>query len=462
VSLQIALLVIGVFVVIGIYFLSTRYGKYKLAPVNKKPYRDSLSVKDAPRLDRQGIADFNSENKIGADDAIVAQDHDSDSGNSFPEHDEYIDAGESDWETFDSQGAESDSADQTLIEEEEAESMDNKKTLESALDAAQIEPDDSEFNLSRNRRLSIEPILDSETRADYSGETTMPEFEYLPPEGFEKISQIDYWVKVAGERDVSRESVLAIYRESASSLTKKSHIYGLRLPDKMWCDLERESEDARFGDLVITIQLADRNGAIEKREITRFSTLIANLSEGTGRGFTFMAPIESALEQADAIACFARYFDSVFVVNIKPIHSEVFEMSTINRCSLQIGLERSSQNYYARNKPIGKRRVCLYSLANMSDTGEFDFDNLHSATVKGVTFFTRPAQVRSPGAVFTEMVDTAKAFASRIKGEIVTPGQDDLSQNDVEIIRRSIENVAEDMERHGIAPGSDEAIRIFE
>ena len=82
--------------------------------------------------------------------------------------------------------------------------------------------------------------------------------------------------------------------------------------------MEQESEDSRFGDIVVTIQLADRNGPIDDSEMTRFSALVANLSEGTGRGFTFMASIESAMEQANAIAAFVRYFDSVFVVNIKP------------------------------------------------------------------------------------------------------------------------------------------------
>ena len=76
-------------------------------------------------------------------------------------------------------------------------------------------------------------------------------------------------------------------------------------------------------------------------------------------------------------------------------------------------------SFYARYKPVGKSRVCLYSLANMSDTGEFDIENMRAVRTRGVTFFTRPAINRTPGAVFTEMVDAARAFASRIKGEVI-------------------------------------------
>ena len=79
----------------------------------------------------------------------------------------------------------------------------------------------------------------------------------------------------------------------------------------------------------------------------------------------------------------------------------------------------------------------------------------------GLVFFTRPAVNRSPGAVFSEMVDTAKAFAARIEGVVSSPDHNDLSQEVADEIRKSIEQVAAEMERLGIPAGSDEATRIF-
>lgn len=284
---------------------------------------------------------------------------------------------------------------------------------------------------------------------------------FQPAEGFEKLSQIDYYVKLNGERDVSRESVLAVYREGAIGLSKKHNIFGLRLPDKVWRDLENEPEESRFGDLVVTMQLADQRGPVSERDLTRFSNVIMKLSETTGRGFSFMAPIESAREQSLAIDRFRKRYESIFVLNIKPEKEEFFEGPTIDRCATQIGLTIDQNCFYARYKPVGKTRVCLYSLANMSDTGEFDIENMRAVRTRGVTFFTRPAINRTPGAVFAEMFDAAKAFASRIKGEVIAPGFDELSSDDVEAIRRSIEKVAQQMDRHGISPGSDEATKLF-
>ena len=292
-------------------------------------------------------------------------------------------------------------------------------------------------------------------------EKVASEFSGSQVEGFERLRQIDYWGRITGARDVGREAVLAIYRDGAADFSKPRGVYGFKTPEEVWCDVEDEAEDARFTDIVMTIQLADCNGAISEREMTRFVALVSRLSRGTGREFVLMAPVESAFAQADAIAEFVRHFDSMFVVNIHPPVAESFYGPAIDRCAPQMGLERDENHYYSRFKPVGKGRVALYSLADLSDTGRFDFDNMKSFNTRGLTFFTKPAVNRSPGAVFAEMVDTAKAFASRIKGEASSPGYDDLSQQEVEVIRKSIERVAAEMERLGIPAGSDEAARIF-
>ncbi len=280
-------------------------------------------------------------------------------------------------------------------------------------------------------------------------------------EGFEQLSQIDYWVKITGERDVGRESVLAIYHAVAADFSKTRGLYGFKMPQRTWCSVEDEAEDSRFTDLVMTIQLADCNGAISEREMARFSALVARLSEGTGREFVFMAPVENALAQAEAIAEFTRHYQSIFIVNIRPQEGVRFQGAIIDRYARQMGMEADGNHYYARFKTVGKDKVTLYSLADMSDTGQFDFDNMKTFSTDGLTFFTRPAVNRSPGAVFAEMVDTAKAFASRIKGVASTPNHDDLAQHEVDAIRQSIEKAAATMQQQGIAAGSDEAARIF-
>ncbi len=309
------------------------------------------------------------------------------------------------------------------------------------------------------------PMQDARTPVFNSApvlENNSDEFRSRRIEGFERLSQIDYWVKITGERDVGRETVLALYRDAAANFSKAHSIHGFKMPDQAWCNVVSEAEDSRFTDLVMTIQLADHNGAISEREMRRFSALVSRLSEGTGREFVFMTPVANAFAQADAIAEFVRHFDSVFAVNLHPQDSECFHGSVIDRYALQMGLEQNDNQYYSRFKFVSKSKVALYSLAALNDTGCFDFDDIKSCNPAGLTFFTKPAVNGSPGAVFAEMVDTARVLASRMKGKVTLSDDDkDLTQDTIDTTRKSIERVVAEMERAGIAAGSTEATRIF-
>lgn len=291
-------------------------------------------------------------------------------------------------------------------------------------------------------------------------------FRHRPVDGFGRLSQIDFWARISaadGARDVGRETVLAITHDAAAGLRRAHGIHGLKMPDKKaWCNLEHETEDSRFADLVVTLQLADRRGPVDAAEMTRFSNLVSKLSEGTGRAFEFMTTTENALAQAAHLAEFIAHFDSVFVVNISPADADArFYGDAIDRLAPRLGLERDDNGRYARFKQVGKSKVRLYSLADRSDSGRFDFHDLESFSTRGLVFFTKPAVHRSPGAVFAEMVDTAKALAARMHGVVDSPSHGDLSQDDVESLRRAIEQVAADMAQAGIACGGDEAVRLF-
>ena len=297
--------------------------------------------------------------------------------------------------------------------------------------------------------------------SDSQREGSSSQFQYPKIEGFVRVSQIDYWIKLIGKRDVGRESVLAQYREEASLITKRHQIFGQKIPQKDWCVLEQEAEGGRFGDLIITLQLADKNGAVSQEDLGRFITLAEKLAKGVGYDFTLMAPVESALKQGKAIADFIRHYESVSVIHVKPVVSKHFDGLTINRCASQLGFERSPEGFFVRNQLVNKKKINLYYLANMSKTGEFDFDNMKDMQIRGVTFFTKPILNRSPGVVFAEMSDTAKACAARIKGNATVPNHHTLSQRYVDQNRASIEKIAKEMEDLGIASGSEEAMRLF-
>ena len=287
------------------------------------------------------------------------------------------------------------------------------------------------------------------------------QFEYQPPPGFGKLSQIDYWVKFAGEKDLGRETVLAQYNEWAPGIPKSTNIFGLSVSDRQWRNIEKDAEGARFSDLIVTVQLADMNGPIAKAELGRFTNLISQLAQGTGRGFTFMAPVESALQQAENIHRFIRLYDSEYAtIIVRPLNTAQFEGGSIARCAEQIGLEQFG-SMYVRFKTAEKKKIILYGLANLTSDGKFDFENLRTLKTDGVAFFTRPVEHRLSGQVYSEMASSAMAFAGRTTGRAVTSKGVELTKNETVRVRIEIDKQAKEMKNIGIAAGSDEALKLF-
>lgn len=286
--------------------------------------------------------------------------------------------------------------------------------------------------------------------------------EPLEP-GFSRLSQVDYWVKISGEREISRDAALAIYRDGEVDLHAPHRMYGFRMPEKEWRDMEYETEEGRYADLVLTMQLLQGGRAATESDLTHFTSLVYRIAESTGREFHFMGSMEEALQQTRALSDFFKRYDTTTVLHIQPLANDApFEGALLDKSARELGLEPDGDsNHYHRLKRMGKSQVRLYTLANLSDTGEFDFFRLNLFSTRGVLFYMKSALNPSPGAVFGEMADTARAFASRIGGEVVVRGEDEFTQEVADKMRRRIEKVAASMEQEGIAPGSEEAIRLI-
>ena len=93
--------------------------------------------------------------------------------------------------------------------------------------------DDTEESRGGGDEIPEPHSLSGDGRGSNQGaDSVIPNYSYPGVDGFDKVSQIDYWVKITGDRDVGRESVLAQYREAASAIDKQTRIYGARMPDQ--------------------------------------------------------------------------------------------------------------------------------------------------------------------------------------------------------------------------------------
>lgn len=305
----------------------------------------------------------------------------------------------------------------------------------------------------------------SAAEAPRPGEFPDPEdderFDYPGIEGFAMLSQIDYWAKISGGLDVACQKVMPFYKLAAPMIPELTQIHGLCQPDNEWRDLEKEPGATPVRDIVITIQLANMNTTVSQSSMEKYVSLNKRIAKVTGKDLTFMASPQNAMRQAKCIFAFARTYQPVYSITVVPEKTEGFHGEEIHKFASQRGLHPVDPGFYVRHKTIGKNKVTLYSLVNMTESGAFDLSNLREELTRGVVFYSLPILHNSPGAVFSEMADSARAFASRFRAQAMSPDAAPLTQEESDRCRRQIESRTRRIEALGIMSGSDEAVRIF-
>lgn len=294
-------------------------------------------------------------------------------------------------------------------------------------------------------------------------EITQARFEYPEIQGFNRLGQIDYWVKFQGGSEFDKDTLETLYRKLFGTLKNPTQLYGMRTIDHEWVNVLHQPDQDRFVTLIVSLQLVDSSGAISRNELNKFTDGITQFSKKLEKDLIFMAPLESAFKQSLALSNCVKLFDSTNMVFVVPdreghkIHGQEIEF-----CANQIGLEPYKTNYYVRTKRIQKKQMILYGVANMSNEGTFDFDNMVTLNSQGLVFFFRPIFHQAPGSVFSEMVSTAKSFAGRIGAKAMTPEGDELTVSMTSEIRAKIEKQSREMAICGLKSGDNTILRIFE
>ena len=100
----------------------------------------------------------------------------------------------------------------------------------------------------------------------------------LPSEIGKQPLKIDYWARLPGVAPVSRDAALAVFREYEIDLQRPRALHGRTQLGSVWFDLARAPADEVFSDLIVSLQMADRDGAVTESELTRFNNLTYYLS----------------------------------------------------------------------------------------------------------------------------------------------------------------------------------------
>ena len=124
--------------------------------------------------------------------------------------------------------------------------------------------------------------------------------------------------RIKNPEPIEQQQLLALFREYDFKFHRNVHIYGLNQLTDLWRDIELELPSARFVELGVAIQLADRDGAMAKKELHDFQQMALEFTNRFNAPFDFSMDIDEALAQAQILDNIGQRHNSMAVLNVVP------------------------------------------------------------------------------------------------------------------------------------------------
>ncbi|MHB1950636.1 MAG: cell division protein ZipA [Acidiferrobacteraceae bacterium] len=272
---------------------------------------------------------------------------------------------------------------------------------------------------------------------------------------------IDFTIRLPGHEPVSRDQVLGLYKQEESLIQRPHRLCGLRFGTAVSVDLEREGPDGQYGDLLLTLQLADSRGPAVESELNRLSQIGLKIADAVHRQPQFSIGFEEALQRAADLDKFCAAFDVIASISIMSGSDTGFAGEEVRSAAFAQGMEFGPRNVFHMRLP-GKGERILFTMANLFKPGAFDPEAWDALRVKGLALFMNVPCVTDPHAVFERMLVVANHLAAHLGGSLLDQDHKPLTEHALGVIRAQIGQIVTGMERHNVAPGSVRALRLFE
>lgn len=308
-----------------------------------------------------------------------------------------------------------------------------------------------------------EPVFDSVPGAADAGEphtdVRVPPVEtpapvrttVAPPAPYDEL--IEYRVRLSG--DAMPASLFAEVFNQARALGKMVRWSGLQAGAQEWETLQPWRE-ASYQQVLVTLQLADRNGAVQEEQLAALCSLLQAMAQSHGLRVVCDDPAE-ALGRAQAIDRFCVDVDVLIGLNVVARGDGFVDLARIVREAedrgMVLGVDGVFQQLDSRGEP-------LYALCN-HDAEPFSPEGVEGQTSQGVTLQFDVPRVPDGLKVFDSMVALGRKLANDVGGLLVDDNLRPLTDAGIEKIRSQLVQIYERMEARGVPSGSRRALRLF-
>lgn len=301
---------------------------------------------------------------------------------------------------------------------------------------------------------TAQPIADAVTHSQDDTDTQHYIAEPVPETSPQFDDKTDFIVSMTLKFPQNAEA-LDGYWQRRFDYGKTIQAVGCSAATGVWERVIPESRTS-YSAFKIALQLVDRNGPISDTRLSDFRELLGSI--GQKLDADMMLPmVDSAIERARELDKFCADVDQMIGINIVPSGERVLFASEVARAVQLVGMSLQADGTFHQFDADG---ATLFTLS-VSDGTPFQHHTLDQMQVDNMTLLLDIPRVKEPVKCFDEMTLLAMEVATTLRATLVDDQRVTLDNTAISHIRAQVDAVEKSMLAGGIAPGSDQALRLF-
>jgi FtsZ-interacting cell division protein ZipA len=264
---------------------------------------------------------------------------------------------------------------------------------------------------------------------------------------------IEYRIRIGG--DSVPASAFSEAFNHARTLGKAVRWAGLPVGAAEWEELQ-PWRDVRYQQVVITMQLADRNGAVQEDQLATLCDVLQSMAQPHALRIA-CDDVVDALERAQAVDRFCVDVDVLIGLNVVARGEGAVNLTRIEQAAADSGMVLGVDGVF---QLLDSRGEPLYALCN-HDAEPFSPEVVEGQISQGVTLQFDVPRVPDGLKVFDGMVGFGRKLANEVGGILVDDNLRPLTDTGIEKIRTQLMQIYERMEARGVPSGSRRALRLF-
>lgn len=295
----------------------------------------------------------------------------------------------------------------------------------------------------------MEPHLEPASEAAAPASAGAPKFRMgdLPQ------AEIDYIAEIRSGEFIAVGKLVRL-QQSLPGLSRRILFGGLNYRTQSWEALARD--DARYTSVRVALQLVDRSGPVNDRQLREFGDAARN-SASEMAAIAELPDFVPALEQAAALDKFCADVDVLVGISVIANTGQVFHGTKIRALAEAAGLRLQSNGVFHYHDEQGG---ALFSLDNQ-ESEPFLIDRIRNLTTPGITFLLDVPRVANGLRVFDRIVAMSRSFADSLDGTLADDNRALLNDSGLDRIRAQLRAIYTAMEQRGIEAGGPLALRLF-